>query len=188
MSLEDSEFVVVSEKKNVLMEKNNLGDFRINISINPSNENDSIFDIIKNKQLFDLIYELNKDIIEKFEIINDTNSDLIDYLKIIFKDVSNEDSVLDEGEEILINLKIETNCINDTNYEINGLDIQNNTTIKNDSISMDNFFIKVEQQQDNLINLKICFSILDNDKPEFLKTYICLYFQKIFYKVKLYFE
>ena len=86
MSQEDSEFTIISEKKNVLLEKNNLGDFRINIPVNTTIENESIFDIIKNKCFFDLLYELNKDIIEKFEITNDNNDVTIDDIKIIFKD------------------------------------------------------------------------------------------------------
>jgi hypothetical protein len=188
MSQEDSEFTIISEKKNVLLEKNNLGDFRINIPVNTTIENESIFDIIKNKCFFDLLYELNKDIIEKFEITNDNNDVTIDDIKIIFKDVTNEDNVLDDNEEILINLKIKTNCISDTDYELSGLNIQNNSSIKNESVNMENFLIKVEKKSSELINIKISFSIKDNEKPDFLKTYICLYFQKIFYKIKLYFE
>ena len=89
---------------------------------------------------------------------------------------------------ILINLKIKTNCISDTDYELSGLNIQNNSSIKNESVNMENFLIKVEKKSSELINIKISFSIKDNEKPDFLKTYICLYFQKIFYKIKLYFE
>lgn len=183
MSEEDKEFDVISDKKDALLEKNNLGDFKIKILINPVENNTTIFDIIKNKQLFELLYELNKGIIKDLNI---KNIDNIDNLSFIFIDVINEEGILDKDEEIFIKLNLKTNFIADNNYEIIGLNIENNSNIDRDTIILDNFILKIEKT-DNII-LNISFSILNDESPEFIKTFVALYLQKIFYNLKLYFE
>jgi len=182
---DDREYTTISEKKDVLLEKNNLGEYKLNIIIHPTSDSGSIFELTKKKVLFDLIYELNKELIKKYEKTVDSH---VDNISFIFIDVINEDNILDEHEEININLKLKTNNVSDNICEIVGLTIENSSSRNKEIASINKFVLKIEQFEDSTIGLNIFFSFLEMDTPDFIKNFIALYFQKIFYKLKLYFE
>jgi len=182
----DEEYYPVCKNKNMILEKNNNGDFRMNFTIIASQENKySIMDIIKERQLYDLLYELNKDITKTINI--KLNENYLDDLEFIFVDLSDENNVLDSDEEIIVNLQTKTVFIDANKCEIQGINIKNTSNTRDANVNINDFNISVEMNK-NVYDISLKFSILDDNIPEIIKMCIGLYLKKIFYKLKLYFE
>lgn len=170
-----NEYYTVCNDKNIILEKNDLDNYRINIDIIPNINNDfTLVDIIIEEQLWNLLYELNNDNIEEFKINNLTNSQ-----DIFIKVKSNtEKQISKELKDIIIHIDSKYNKINEHKCQLICTNLHNST------IKFDNFIIFIDCSNLKLTNIKIHFTLLDIN--DFISTYIALYIKKIFYRLTKY--
>jgi hypothetical protein len=182
MSKDDC-FRKICDKQDILLERNNLGDFKISLVIEQNNADANVFEIIKNGDFFDLLYQLNEDIIEKYENKKEDNDPLIDNILILFKNIF-EDDTFDEMDDVFLNLKTQSKFILDNKCEIIGLDVKTTNDINN--INIDNLLVSIEKINNKFIFI-VTFKISGN-ASDIIKTYVGYYLKKIFYKIQQYFE
>ena len=202
MSKDDS-FRKICDKQNILLERNNVGEFKINFDIAQNNEDANIFEIIENGDFFDLLFQLNEDIIEKYENTKLDDQPSIDNVLIAFKNIFDDDA-FDEMDDVCLNLKTQSKFTLDNKCEIIGLDVKTTTDIKNNTINnainnainntinnatkinIDNLLVSIEKIK-NKFMVVVTFKITGN-VSDIIKTYIGYYLKKIFYKIQQYFE
>jgi len=170
------DFYKVCDDKNILLEKNDFSSFRINLSINNnSNNNYNLIEIINQNELWNLLYELNKDIIEEYnynKLTNENNEQI--YIKI--KNIKKNE----EFNNISLNIENIINKISDYEYQLYCFDI-NNINNKN---KVDDFKINIKIVN-NITIIDIDFTFNENTNDA-INTYIALYIKKIFYRLSKY--
>ena len=192
----DDEWFTICDEKNIVLKKNDANMYKITFSINVKNNEDTVLNVLKNGQLFELLSALNPDVIEKVDV-NERTDGIQDIFMSFKSSKTNSDDDVDEVDKIvhvffsIIYIFSENKCVIKSQRQIN-VDGHNNdnqvskikhgkefipvskikliTTEKNDKTSMCLTF-KVDKKTSNIINM-----------------YIGLYFKKIFYRFKQYFE
>ena len=171
----DSKFYTVCNDKDILLEKNDDDNYRISITINPNKNNDfTLIDIITENELWNLLYELNSDNIETYELTNNDNNTQNVFIKV---KSSTEKQISDELKEIIIHME---------SYYVNN--IHNNTctvycnNIEPSTVKFNNFKIEVALTNKTEINI----SFILEDINDLISTYIALYIKKIFYRLSKY--
>lgn len=171
------EWFTVCDENDILLEKNDSNDYKISLNIyeNPENEFSSI-DIIKEGQLFDLLFELNNDIIENIDqSIIDNNINLVTIV-----------SLNKEKKKKNIYLKYKSE-INDNLCIITGVPFEDKNEVKDDEIYLDNFNIKLEKGCPTSLSVILnSNNFLDEDS--LINIFLSLFIKKIFNKFKKYFE
>lgn len=171
-------FSKICDKQNIILERSSQGNFKISMNIEQNSSDSDIFETIQKGDFFDLLYELNEDIIKTYKNTKSEKDNTIDNVEIIFNNVFDED-IMDEYDEIYLRLKTQT-IFTDNICKISGLNIDSVSNIENLLISM--------EKQKNIVQVQVFFDIIDNKISDIIKTYIGLYLKKIFYKIKMYFE
>ena len=192
----ECEWFTVCDEKNILLEKNESNMYKITFSIFSKNNEDTVLNVLKNGQLFDLLSALNPDVIEKI-IVNE--DDDIHHAFITFKNVKddeNDDNDDDDDDERGINVHFslkynfkENKCIitSQNNQSIN--QIKNggeNKNIKN-SLLISQIKLKAIEKNEKT-SMRLVFKLDGKKTSNFKNMYIGLYFKKIFYRFKKYFE
>jgi len=188
-----SEYCKISDDKNIIFEKVNNDEYKLTINIVPSPDNEhTIIDIVKNKEFFNLLYELNNELIHKICTTEKEDNIQNTIIHLLINDSDDDSSILDNITDIYLYLESNINIISVNKCEIISLtdninninnDEQNDNTLH---ISLTKFNTLIEIIDDKY-EIIVCFS-LEKNIPAFLKTYIGFYLKKIFYKLKLYFE
>jgi len=183
----DACFRKICDKQNILLERNNLGEFKINLVIEQNNADANVFEIIQNGDFFDLLYQLNEDIIEKYENKKEDIDPSIDNIVIAFKNIFDDDT-FDDMDGICLNLKTQSKFILDNKCEIIGLDVKTTSDVINNiiNINIDNLLVSIEKINNKFIFI-VTFKITGN-ASDIMKTYVGYYLKKIFYKIQQYFE
>ncbi len=192
---DDDEWFTICDEKNIVLKKNDENMYKITFNVNVKNNEDTVFNVLKNGQLFELLSALNPDVIEKIDVIERANG--IHDIFMSFKNSkinsnSNNDGVdeIDKIVHVFFSIKYffsNNKCViqsqncdggNDVigNNEINGKEFINVSKIKLVTVEKNNktfmcLTFKVDKKVSNIINM-----------------YIGLYFKKIFYRFKQYFE
>jgi len=173
---------VMTEKNITLFQNNNS--YKMSFDVN--NQDKSIYsdinEIVKTNQLFDLLFELNKDFIDN---INTTNNDSGSQYSII--------KIINTKQEYYNHktFNIHINCLyqekDESNCSIISKSFENNISLEND-IYLSNFDIIMSKKESG-VGFLIYFSfdkeIFDSD---LIKMCVSMYILKIFYRLKLYFE
>jgi len=173
---------IICEKEMTLFEKEKFYKLIFNIK-NKDKENvyDSIVEIINNNDLFELLFELNKDVIDNFKSRDiDANSQYVS-IKII-----NNTREIFNYPYFTIHINYASKIEKDK-VIIYSVPFTTNNLLENE-IYLNDFNIEICQEKDNvsfLINYSFDEKIFDTN---LVKTSLSAYILKMFYRVKMYFE
>jgi hypothetical protein len=194
---DEVEWFLICNEKNITLKKNDSNTYKITFNVVGSKNNeDTVLNVLKNGQLFDLLYALNPDVINKVDVIEDQCD--IHHVFMTFKPSQN-----DQGEDndkimhVFFSLKYsfkENKCIAKSQL------FNHNDNHNSDLLSK---IVKVKEGRDFLPISKIKLTVAESNK----KTSVCLkfkvdnkkssniinmcvglYFKKIFHRFKQYFE
>ena len=173
---------IICDKENIILKKNKENkNFILELSV--TNNNIIIKNIITFK-IYELMAELNKDIIEKIEII-DTDLENKKKILFIFKHICQE---LGISKKFMF---LETEIIiNNNNYKIVGTSINYNKEIENsEQVSSDISLLDINLEGEHKMNLTYEFNIeFDDNIPIYMENMFGLLMKKIFYNLKTFIE
>lgn len=198
---DEVEWFTICNEKNIILKKNNSNTYKITFSINLKNNEDTVLNVLKNGQLFELLSALNPDVIDKFDVIEDSGD--VHHIFMTFKTGETDPDDTDEIDKIIhvfFSLKYsfkENKCIIESKNINDRHDDRNNEGL-NSKIN------KLKEGKDFLSISKIKLKAVENNKKtsmcllfkvdssskssNIINMYIGLYFKKIFYRFKQYFE
>ena len=183
---------LICKKKNINLykiDKNNNISFELNFNV--TNTNIIIRNVV-NFKLFELMAELNKDIIKK-QIILQSNNDFIDLL-IIFEKFSDDLGINKQYYTTRTN-KIELDnktIFSSVNIDIDSESIYNNHNIdltKYSLIKNSDNILEFSYLNKNSMNCIYKFSIdIEDDLPEYMENMLGLLMKKVFFRLKTFIE
>jgi len=180
--MEEEWSLIVCEKNISLFQNNSL--YKIMFDIKQSdNLFTNIKEIVKENELFELLYELNKDVIDKFNVDTTNNNTQNTTMTII-----NKKTEYFNYPFFTINIHYDNNIEEDSCSIFSIPYSNNNEIVKENEIYLSDFNINMSKDESNihfLINFSFDDKIFDND---LIKMTLSMYIQKIFYRLKLYFE
>lgn len=194
----ECEWFTICDEKQILLEKNDRNMYKITFSVYSTNEEDTVLNLLKNGQLFELLSQLNPDVIDKINVIQKNN---FDHVFITFK--NNKDDDHDENEDKIVDVYFyltyafeENKCIisseNKKNYDHENqefIDKVKKKTGKDYKHYLHVSKIKFKAvEKNNKTSILITFKVESKKSNNIINMYIGLYFKKIFYRFKKYFE
>ena len=205
----ESCWFTICDEKNIVLEKNNNNVYKITFSIHSENREDTVLKVLKNGQLFELLFALNPDVIAD---INVTERGHLHDVFITFKNGNRDDGnngnnngnnnngeELDTIVHVHFSLKYafeENKCIiTSQKCEEDGDDERDETNDgsaskkgKKEYLNVSKIKLKAVEKGDNT-SMSLVFKVDDGKKSSNITNmYIGLYFKKIFYRFKQYFE
>lgn len=178
----DNDDSIVCNKHNIILRRNkNSKTYSLDFKL--QNTNINLKNII-NFKLYELIAELNKDVVEKIEVINTISDTVIDLL-FVFKRFGKE---LGIGQKYMVLRSIYEKNI--SQVRILSHSIPYDKTIINYQLVNSNYAnLAVYFSSDHEANVKYTFNIdLDEELPSYMENIIGLLMKKIFYRVKIFIE
>jgi hypothetical protein len=194
MSDDDDEWFTICDEKNIVLKKNDANMYKITFNINTKNSEDTVLNILKNGQLFELLSALNPDVIEKVDVsehqgIHDIFMTFKNNKKSDHDDT--EDADVDKIVHVFFSIKYffsENKCVIKSKKNIDTDHNNQETKIKNGKEFIPVSKIKlVSVEKNNKTSMCLTFKI-DKKVSNIINMYIGLYFKKIFYRFKQYFE
>jgi hypothetical protein len=191
---DNDEWFTICDEKNIVLKKNDENMYKIIFSINVKNNEDTVLNVLKNGQFFELLSALNPDVIEKIdEIEHDGIYDIFISFKNNKETNSNNDvDELDKVVNAFFSIKYlftKNKCVIES--QNCGTDIENqNTKMKNgkEFISITKIkLVTIEREKSNKTSICLTFKV-DKNVSNIINMYIGLYFKKIFHRFKQYFE
>lgn len=183
--MEEDLYILCSDDNMILEHIDYSNKFKLKFNVNESYSN--IVDLIKSKDFYILIKELNSDIVKNVEIFYKN-----DYEEVVFDIVI--PSSLKVSDTINKNLKLHLfykNTYGDLQTKIEGF-IPSSECINNkkeeiiNDIYLENTAITIYKKGENsMFELFLNFDNKINDK---INKFLALYLKKIFKKVKMYFD
>ena len=194
---DEDDWFTICDEKHIILEKNSSNAYKITFSIHSTGGEDTVLNVLKNGQLFELLAALNPDVIDTINVTEHANN--VHDVFITFKNNSNKDGEeLDKIIDVYFSLKYkfkENKCIITSNY------IQDNDKNKNDNSESDSKFKKDGREflpvsrinlkaveKNNKTSMCLIFKVDSKKSSNIINMYIGLYFKKIFYRFKQYFE
>jgi hypothetical protein len=178
------EWFTICDEKNILLEKNENNIYKLTFNVITNNEEDTVLNILKNGQLFELLSALNPDVIEK---INVNEKDNIHRVFITFKNL--DDEVNRNKDDNILNIHFylkykfkEGRCIITSQKNKNN----NDQEIK-DSLFISQIKLKAVEKNKKT-SIQLIFKMDNVNTSNFINMYVGLYFKKIFHRFKQYFE
>lgn len=195
MSDSDDEWFTICDEKNIVLKKNDANMYKITFSINVKNNEDTVFNVLKNGQLFELLSALNPDVIEKVDV--NENAGIQDIFISFKNSKTNNDDDIDEADKI-VHVFFSIKYIFSENKCVIKSQSQKNSDSYNDDNQMAKIkngkeFIPVSKiklvttEKNNKTSMCLTFKV-DKKTNNIINMYIGLYFKKIFYRFKQYFE
>jgi len=177
------DWYIVCDEKNLLLKKNDNNEYSLSFDINENPVNDvSVLELLNCKQLFELLYELNKDIIES---ITEDSENTINNVNNVTIKIKNLKSEFKQIKNVNIHLKFVYKFDNDECI-ISSFPFDSNLVSTEDNLYIPSFQINFKQNQPTNVLLTFKLDeVVDNDV---FQMYIGLYFKKLFYRLKMYFE
>ena len=113
MNNDESDWFTICDEKHIILEKNSNNAYKITFSIHSTGE-DTVLNVLKNGQLFELLSALNPDVIDKINVTEHANN--VHDVFITFKNNNDKDGgeELDKIIDVYFSLKYkfkENNCI-----------------------------------------------------------------------------
>jgi hypothetical protein len=184
------EWFTICDEKNIVLKKNDENMYKIIFSINVKNNEDTVLNVLKNGQLFELLSALNPDVIEK---VDENERDGIYDIFISFKNSTTNSNHVDELDKVVnafFSIKYlfsKNKCVIES--QNCGNDIENqNAKMKNGKEFIHVSKIKlVTIEMSNKTSMCLTFKV-DKKVSNIINMYIGLYFKKIFHRFKQYFE
>jgi hypothetical protein len=189
---DNNDWFTICDERNINLEKNNNNDYKISFTIDSKRGEDTVLNVLKNGQLFELLSALNPDVIDK---INVTEHDDIHSVFMTLKNGNQADS---EDSDKIINVYFslkyifkENKCTVMSQNENENSNHECHSDIKKkygkDLLHVSKIKLKVIEKSKKT---SVCITFkMDVKKSNNIKNmYIGLYFKKIFYRFKQYFE
>ena len=173
---------IICDKQDIILKKNKENkNFILELSVT---NNNIIIKKIINFKIYELMAEINKDIIENIEIIN-TDIENKKQILFIFKHICQE---LGISKKFMF---LETEmCVNNKNYKIIGNSISYNKTIPNsEQVTSEISLLNINIESEHKMNLTYEFNIeFDENIPIYMENMFGLLMKKIFYNLKSFIE
>lgn len=181
--MSEEDWYTICNEKDILLQKNDENIYKIDFLLKDKESEYTLINLIKANQLFDLLFELNKDIAESINTVNSSNDSQYTVIHIINKNI-------DLINEKIIHIHLQYQYIFDTNKCIlKPIVINRKEDDSQTLIYMDNFRVEIEESVDNPTKIHLLFGF--NNKffeSNLVHVGIAMYIKKIFYRLKLYFE
>lgn len=198
MNNNESDWFTICDEKNIILEKNSNNVYKITFSIHSTGE-DTVLNVLKNGQLFELLLALNPDVIDKINVIEQPNN--VEDVFITFKNNSNHQDDSEELDKIIniyFSLKYDfkenkcvvtsQNCRDDNGKNDNGNSIsQIKKKDGEEFLPVSKIKLKAVEKN-NKTSMCLIFKVDSKKSSNIINMYIGLYFKKIFYRFKQYFE
>ena len=175
---------IICDKQNIILKKNKENkNFLLDLTL--VNNNIDIKKIISFK-IYELMSELNKDIIEKI-LIEDTEMEDKKNILFVFKHICQEFGI--PKKYMYLETEIISD-INDKNFKIIGRTIKYGGMIENsEQVNSDISLLNITLEEDNKMNLTYEFNIeFDENIPIYMENMFGLLMKKIFYNLKIFIE
>ena len=174
------EYKIISDSNNIILKKKE-NKFKLQFATKVK-KNCNIIEIIKENKLYELLYLLNKDIVEEYKCkkISDKEDEIVFIMNKLDED--------DDGTEknyISINNSI---IVEKNKAYIIGK--KNNYISKKEDykkFDVDNFNLKFHLK-DEILELEMSFYYVGNKIPKFIEDLMGRFFKKILHRLKLYLE
>lgn len=187
---DESDWFTICDEKNIILEKNTNNAYKITFSVHSTSE-DTVLNVLKNGQLFELLSALNPDVIDNINVTEHTNN--VDDVFITFKNSNKQDGEeLDKIINVCFSLKYEfkenrciitsQNCQDDGNP-----DSQIKKKDEKEFLPVSKIKLKAVEKN-NKTSVCLFFKVDSKKSSNIINMYIGLYFKKIFYRFKQYFE
>ena len=187
---DESDWFTICDEKNIILEKNSNNAYKITFSVHSTGE-DTVLNVLKNGQLFELLSALNPDVIDNINVTEHTNN--VHDVFITFKNSNKQDGEeLDKIINVCFSLKYEfkenrciitsQNCQDDGNP-----DSQIKKKDEKEFLSVSKIKLKAVEKN-NKTSVCLIFKVDSKKSSNIINMYIGLYFKKIFYRFKQYFE
>ncbi len=196
---DEIEWFVVCNEKNIVLKKNDNNTYKITFSVNLKNDEDTVLNVLKNGQLFDLLFALNPDVIDNIDVIEDRHD--THHVFITFKNIQTEDvEDADETDKILyvffsLKYNFKENKCTAKSQVFNHNDNHNSDLIsKVDKIKEGKEFLPISKikltavESNKKTSICLTFKVDTKKSNNIINMYIGLYFKKIFHRFKQYFE
>ena len=195
---DEDDWFTICDEKHIILEKNSSNAYKITFSINSTGE-ETVLNVLKNGQLFELLAALNPDVIEKINVTEHANN--VHDVFITFKNNGNDkdDEEIDKIIDVYFSLKYkfkENKCIITSN-NIKDDDKNKNDNSESSSSCIKKYgkeFLPVSKinlkavEKNNKTSMCLIFKVDSKKSSNVINMYIGLYFKKIFYRFKQYFE
>jgi hypothetical protein len=202
---EEDDWFTICDEKNIILKKNDDNFYKITFSIDAKDDEDTVLNVLKNGQLFDLLSALNPDVISKCDVVEQND---VHNVFITFKNTkstqdnssfrSNSESELDCNIDKFIHVCFaltytfkQNKCIIESQENMHDDELTvspfSQGVDKNEFVSVSKIKLKAtEKNKKRLVSL--CFKITNKKSSNIMNMYIGLYFKKIFHRFKQYFE
>lgn len=194
----ECEWFTICDEKHILLEKNDNNMYKISFSISSTNEEDTVLNVLKNGQLFELLSQLNPDVIDN---INVKEHNGVDHVFITFKNNKEDDD--DDGDDKIVDVYFSLTYTFEENKCI--ISSQNKKNHSDDYKEHEELIYKIKNksgkkylhvskikfkavEKNNKTSVCITFKVESKKSNNIINMYIGLYFKKIFYRFKRYFE
>lgn len=193
---DENNWFTICDEKNIILEKNSNNSYKITFSIHSSGGEDTVLNVLKNGQFFELLSALNPDVIDKINVTEHTNN--VHDVFITFKNSNQEDDSeeVDKIINVYFSLKYEFkenkciikshNCQDDNDKNSNS-DSQIKKKDEKDFLFVSKIKLKAVEKN-NKTSMCLIFKVDCKKSSNVINMYIGLYFKKIFYRFKQYFE
>ena len=199
MNNNESDWFTICDEKNIILEKNSNNAYKITFSIHSTGGEETVLNVLKNGQLFELLSALNPDVIDKINVTEQTNN--VEDVFITFKNNSNHQDDSEELDKIIniyFSLKYDfkenkciitsQNCRDDNDKNNNGNSIsQIKKKDGKEFLPVSKIKLKAVEKN-NKTSMCLIFKVDGKKSSNIINMYIGLYFKKIFYRFKQYFE
>ena len=175
---------IICDKQNIILKKNKENkNFLLELTL--VNNNIDIKKII-NFKIYELMSELNKDIIEKI-LIEDTELEDKKKILFIFKHICQEFGI--PKKYMFLETEIRSD-LNSENFKIIGTSNKYDGVIENsEQVNSDISLLNITLEEDNKMNLTYEFNIeFDENIPIYMENMFGLLMKKIFYNLKIFIE
>ena len=191
---DDDEWFTICDEKNIVLKKNDTNMYKITFNISMKNKEDTVLNILKNGQLFELLSALNPDVIETVDV--NEHGDIHDVFMSFKNNKKNDDGEDNDNDHadkivhVFFSIKYsfgENKCV--VKSKRNSDDNDNQVSkIKNGKEFIPVSKIKlIAVEKNNKTSMCLTFKI-DKKVSNIVNMYVGLYFKKIFYRFKQYFE
>jgi hypothetical protein len=165
--------------------------YRIYTETSIIEKNKNFIDLIKNKKFYDLITELNSDMIDELKIVK-SNGDS-DNMLILFKDIGSDISLSKNTKTLYFNntLVIE----DDKHVKLIGMVLKNEDGDDDEDENEDNNnctkidYLNVSvKEENNKIRIELLFKYAGKKNPIFVENATAFLFRKLLYRLKCHLE
>lgn len=175
---------VVSNENGIKIEMNNENTYQLSFCTKLNN-NSNIRDIINQNKFYDLLYALNKDIIETFSVKSNQGFDIVEYN---FNFGNYMSDFFDKSEDVkcCLNVINKTNIISNNKFDIRGT-CNNNYSGKIKQCKISDIVIMIEIIGENII-VFLSYKNNDIDSNKIQKKSLVNILSKILSRFKTYLE